>query len=55
MTPELAAQNILNPLDSADPAFLYLYGRASMLAGNSTDAAKAFEQAIISVPRRRRP
>ncbi len=47
MTRELAAQNILNPLDSADPAFLYLYGRASMLAGNSADAAKAFEQAII--------
>lgn len=47
MTRELAGQNILNPLDSADPAFLYLYGRASMLAGNSADAAKAFEQAII--------
>ena len=47
MTRELAAQNILNPLDSADPQFLYLYGRASMLAGNNADAAKAFEQAII--------
>lgn len=47
MTRELAAQNILNPLDSGDPGFLYLYGRASMLAGNSADAAKAFEQAII--------
>ena len=47
MTRELAAQNILNPLDSVDPSFLYLYGRASMLAGNSADAAKAFEQAIM--------
>ncbi|HEX4899410.1 MAG TPA: PP2C family serine/threonine-protein phosphatase [Pyrinomonadaceae bacterium] len=47
MTRELAAQNILNPLDSVDPGFLYLYGRASMLSGNSADAAKAFEQAII--------
>jgi protein phosphatase len=47
MTRELAAQNILNPLDSVDPQFLYLYGRACMLSGNSADAAKAFEQAII--------
>lgn len=47
MTRQLAAQNILNPLDSADPGFLYLYGRACMLSGNTVDAAKAFEQAII--------
>jgi serine/threonine protein phosphatase PrpC len=47
MTRELAAQNILNPLDSVDPGFLYLYGRACMLSGNSAEAAKAFEQAII--------
>lgn len=47
MTRELATQNILNPLDSADPGFLYLYGRACMLSGNSAEAAKAFEQAII--------
>ncbi len=47
MTRELAAQNILNPLDSVHPSFLYLYGRACMLAGNSAEAAKAFEQAII--------
>ena len=47
MTRELAAQNILNPLDSVDPSFLYLYGRAAMLSGNSAEATKAFEQAII--------
>lgn len=47
MTRELAAQNIFNPLDSTDPQFLYLYGRASLLSGNNADAAKAFEQAII--------
>lgn len=47
MTRELAAQNILNPLDSTDPQFLYLYGRASLLSGNNADAAKAFEQAIV--------
>ncbi|HET6668996.1 MAG TPA: PP2C family serine/threonine-protein phosphatase [Pyrinomonadaceae bacterium] len=47
MTRELAAQGILNPLDSTNPGFLYLYGRACMLSGNSAEAAKAFEQAII--------
>lgn len=47
MTKELAAQGILNPLESIDPPFLYLYGRACFLSGNSTEAAKAFEQAII--------
>lgn len=47
MTRELAAQGILNPLESADPQFLYLYGRASLLSGNSAEAARAFEQAII--------
>ena len=47
MSKELAAQGILNPLDSSDPPFLYLYGRACLLSGNNVDAAKAFEQAII--------
>jgi serine/threonine protein phosphatase PrpC len=47
MSKELAAQGILNPLDSSDPQFLYLYGRACLLSGNNIDAAKAFEQAII--------
>lgn len=47
MSKELAAQGILNPLDSSDPTFLYLYGRASLLSGNNVEAAKAFEQAII--------
>ena len=35
-----------NPLDSSDPEFLYLYGRASLLSGQTDEAAKAFEQAI---------
>jgi PPM family protein phosphatase len=43
---ELSRQGIQNPLDSADPAFLYLYGRASLLTGKNEDAAKAFEAAI---------
>ncbi|MCA1633933.1 MAG: protein phosphatase 2C domain-containing protein [Acidobacteria bacterium] len=33
-------------LDSADPEFLYLYGRALLLTGKSEDAAAAFERAV---------
>ncbi|HEY7785751.1 MAG TPA: PP2C family serine/threonine-protein phosphatase [Pyrinomonadaceae bacterium] len=42
----LAEQNIQNPLDSINPQFLYLYGRASLLTGNYEAAARAFEAAI---------
>ena len=47
MKTDLAAQGVQNPLDSADPVFLYLYGRASMFTGNNEEAARAFEQAIV--------
>jgi protein phosphatase len=40
---EMSAQGIQNPLDSADPRFIYLFGRASLLVGNNEDAARAFE------------
>jgi hypothetical protein len=40
---ELSRQGLTNPLDSPDPGFLYLYGRASLLAGKTEDAIKAFE------------
>jgi len=43
---ELTRQTIQQPLDSTDAEFLYLYGRASLLAGNNEEAAKAFEAAI---------
>lgn len=43
---EVARQGIHGPLDSADPAFLYLYGRALLLTGNMDEAAKAFEASI---------
>jgi hypothetical protein len=44
---ELKRQNILNPLDSTEAPFLYLYGRALLLASNKDEeAAKAFAQAI---------
>lgn len=46
MKKELADQGVQNPLESTDPEFLYLYGRASLLSGNNEEAAIAFEQAI---------
>ncbi|HET6647110.1 MAG TPA: PP2C family serine/threonine-protein phosphatase [Pyrinomonadaceae bacterium] len=47
MNAELTRQGISTALESSSPEFLYLYGRASLLAGNSDEAAKAFEQAIV--------
>jgi serine/threonine protein phosphatase PrpC len=47
MQKEMARQNLINPLDSTEPKFLYLYGRALFLAGSYEEAAKAFEQAIV--------
>ena len=44
---ELLASGVQNVLDSPNPEFLYLYGRASLLSGNSEEAAKAFEAAIV--------
>jgi protein phosphatase len=43
---EQARQEIQNPLDSNEGEFLYLYGRASLLTGNSDEAARAFEKVI---------
>jgi serine/threonine protein phosphatase PrpC len=43
---QLVSQGVQNPLDSSDPEFLYLYGRASLLAGNTEEARRAFESAI---------
>ena len=43
---ELVATGVQNPLDSPNPEFLYLYGRANLLTGNTDDAAKAFDAAI---------
>jgi hypothetical protein len=47
MQRQLAAQGIQQPLDSTDAAFLYLYGRASLLSGNAEEARRAFEAAIV--------
>jgi protein phosphatase len=43
---ELLKSSVQGPLDSPNPEFLYLYGRASLLTGNPEEAAKAFEAAI---------
>jgi hypothetical protein len=43
---ELVAAGVQNPLDSPNAEFLYLYGRANLLTGNTDDAAKAFDAAI---------
>jgi tetratricopeptide (TPR) repeat protein len=43
---EQARQAIQNPLDSNEGEFLYLYGRASLLTGNSDEASRAFEKVI---------
>ena len=43
---ELLASNVQNPLDSPNAEFLYLYGRANLLTGNTDDASKAFDAAI---------
>ncbi len=46
MPAELLRQGLQAPLASAEPEFLYFYGRASLLAGNPEAAAQAFENAI---------
>ncbi|HEX8141712.1 MAG TPA: PP2C family serine/threonine-protein phosphatase [Pyrinomonadaceae bacterium] len=44
MLSEMARQNIQQPMDSADPDFLYTYGRALLLTGKQDEAISAFEQ-----------
>src|SRR6185295_18227199 len=46
MPKELARQNLAKPLESAEPQFLYLYGRALLLNAEYQVAAEAFAQAI---------
>lgn len=46
---ELVAAGVQNPLDSPNPEFLYLYGRANLLTGNTDEAWSAFEAAIGKV------
>jgi len=46
---ELLNSGIQKPLESPNPEFLYLYGRANLLTGNADEAASAFEAAIAKV------
>ncbi len=46
---EAAAKGVQNPLDSTDPEFLYLYGRALMLMGDNQNAMPVFERAITQL------
>jgi len=43
---ELVTAGVQNPLDSPNAEFLYLYGRANLLTGNTDEASKAFDAAI---------
>lgn len=43
---ELLSSGVQNPLDSPNTEFLYLYGRANLLTGNTDEAGKAFDAAI---------
>lgn len=43
---ELLNSGVQNPLESPNAEFLYLYGRANLLTGNTDEAVKAFDAAI---------
>lgn len=40
------------PLDSNDPSFLYLYGRALLLSGKTPEARQAFDKALVLLEQR---
>ena len=46
VTKEFVSSGVQTALESPNPEFLYLYGRANLLTGNTDEAAKAFEAAI---------
>jgi serine/threonine protein phosphatase PrpC len=43
---ELVRSGVQSAVDSPNPEFLYLYGRANLLTGNAEEASKALETAI---------
>jgi serine/threonine protein phosphatase PrpC len=49
MREEMAAKGAQDPLNSTDPEFLYLYGRALMLMGDNLNAMTAFEHSIANL------
>lgn len=44
---ELLNAEVQSPLESPNAEFLYLYGRANLLTGNTDEAGKAFDAAIV--------
>lgn len=44
---ELLNSGVQSPLESPNAEFLYLYGRANLLTGNTDEAGKAFDAAIV--------
>jgi serine/threonine protein phosphatase PrpC len=44
---ELLNSGVQSPLESPNAEFLYLYGRANLLTGNTDEASKAFDAAIV--------
>ncbi len=48
-------QNLATALDSFDPEFLYLYGRASLLTHNNEEASRAFQSVIDRIDRNPSP
>ncbi|HKC63744.1 MAG TPA: PP2C family serine/threonine-protein phosphatase [Pyrinomonadaceae bacterium] len=49
MHDDMVAKGLNSPLDSNDPEFLYLYGRALMLSGDNINALAAFERASANL------
>ena len=43
---ELVNSGVQNPLESSNPEFLYLFGRANLLSGNPDEAARAFDATL---------
>jgi hypothetical protein len=52
MASQMASENGGKPLESVDPQFLYLYGRALMLTGKPVEASAAFKSAIEKIRER---
>ena len=49
MREEIVARGAQDPLNSTDPEFLYLYGRALMLMGDNQNAMPVLERAIANL------
>lgn len=52
---DVTRQTLQNSFEAFDPEFVYLYGRASLLAGNNEEAARAFQALVASIDRNPSP